>query len=151
LEIPEARKSVEEMLVADFLIANQDRHTLNFGALRNADSLKFEGMAPIFDSGSSLSHDSVNICPSDRCMPFREWHEEQIRLVEDFSFLDFSALKGLCPHLGELLARSPWISAERGGALCHALQNRARLLKDTITEIKGQASLDLEPLRFKVY
>lgn len=47
------------MLVLDYIIANEDRHFNNFGALRNAETLEWLGMAPIYDSGSSLGYDKM--------------------------------------------------------------------------------------------
>lgn len=44
---------LDRMLVLDYIIANEDRHFNNFGALRNAETLEWLGMAPIYDSGSS--------------------------------------------------------------------------------------------------
>jgi len=42
------------MLVLDYLIANEDRHWGNFGAVRNAETLDWIGLAPVFDCGNSL-------------------------------------------------------------------------------------------------
>ena len=47
------------MIVVDFIIANEDRHLNNFGLVRNANTLEWIGVAPIFDSGSSLGYDKV--------------------------------------------------------------------------------------------
>ena len=44
-------RAMDEMLVVDFLIANEDRHFNNFGLLRNPETLEWIGAAPIFDSG----------------------------------------------------------------------------------------------------
>lgn len=56
LGIPDAKEFLDKMIVFDYLLANEDRHFNNFGALRNADSLVCLGMAPLFDSGSSLGY-----------------------------------------------------------------------------------------------
>lgn len=40
--------------MTDFLISNTDEHLLNFGILRNADTMQPLGPAPIFDSGNSM-------------------------------------------------------------------------------------------------
>lgn len=40
--------------MTDFLISNTDEHLLNFGILRNADTMQLLGPAPIFDSGNSM-------------------------------------------------------------------------------------------------
>ncbi|WP_228725157.1 HipA domain-containing protein [Caproicibacter fermentans] len=54
LGIPGVRNSLDRMMVLDYIIANEDRHQTNFGAVRNAETLEWVGTAPIFDSGSSL-------------------------------------------------------------------------------------------------
>lgn len=40
--------------MTDFIISNTDEHLLNFGVLRNPDTMKLLGPAPIFDSGNSM-------------------------------------------------------------------------------------------------
>lgn len=40
--------------LTDFIISNTDEHLLNFGLLRDAESMKLLGPAPIFDSGNSM-------------------------------------------------------------------------------------------------
>lgn len=50
---------LDRMLVLDYIIANEDRHFNNFGALRNAETLEWLGMAPIYDSGSSLGYSDI--------------------------------------------------------------------------------------------
>ncbi len=40
--------------MTDFIISNTDEHLLNFGVLRNADTMQLIGPAPIFDSGNSM-------------------------------------------------------------------------------------------------
>ena len=40
--------------LTDFVISNTDEHLYNFGVLRDADSLRLIGPAPIFDSGNSM-------------------------------------------------------------------------------------------------
>ena len=48
------RSFLEYQILADFVLTNTDRHLNNFGVLRNAKTLEFVGMAPIFDSGNSM-------------------------------------------------------------------------------------------------
>lgn len=60
---------LDRMLVLDYIIANEDRHFNNFGALRNAETLEWLGMAPIYDSGSSLGYDKMPV----RCARKRMW------------------------------------------------------------------------------
>ena len=90
------------MIVLDYLIANEDRHYNNFGALRNAETLEWIGMAPIYDSGSSLGYNKVErriyACEDIECKPFKKHHEEQLKLVRDFSWIDFDRLSDLMDY-----------------------------------------------------
>lgn len=45
---------VDYQTLTDFVISNTDEHLYNFGVLRDADSLRLIGPAPIFDSGNSM-------------------------------------------------------------------------------------------------
>ena len=87
---------LDRMIVLDYIIANEDRHFNNFGVLRNAETLKWLGFAPIYDSGSSLGYDKMPAqMRSEKevvCKPFKNHHAEQIKLVSDFGWIDFDKL-----------------------------------------------------------
>lgn len=51
------RSFLEYQIITDYLMTNTDRHLNNFGVLRDTNSLKLVGMAPIFDSGNSMFWD----------------------------------------------------------------------------------------------
>jgi hypothetical protein len=53
-------ENVDAMIAIDFFIGNEDRHRGNFGILRNADTLDWVKLAPIFDNGNSLFYDKGN-------------------------------------------------------------------------------------------
>lgn len=57
----EVREFLEYQILTDFLISNTDRHLYNFGVLRDSKTLKFIGMAPLFDSGNSMFWDKKKI------------------------------------------------------------------------------------------
>ena len=88
----------------DYLIANEDRHLNNVGILRNEETLEWIGMAPIYDSGSSLGYDKIPDQMSSEwevvCKHFKKHHAEQIKLVTSFDWIDFDRLSGV----GELIA-----------------------------------------------
>lgn len=96
LGIPGVRQFLDEMIVLDYIIANEDRHLNNFGALRNAETLEWIGMAPIYDSGSSLGYDKTVPLMMSRdetiCKPFKKHHDEQLKLVSSLDWMDFDAL-----------------------------------------------------------
>ena len=91
--------AVDQMIVLDYLIANEDRHQNNFGLLRSADTLEWLGAAPIFDSGSSLGYDKLTpqilSARAIECKPFKKTHHEQLKLVTSFGWIDFDRLRGV--------------------------------------------------------
>ncbi|MDR2712568.1 MAG: excisionase [Clostridiales bacterium] len=136
LGIPKAKDSLNQMLTLDYLIVNADRHFNNFGAVRNAESLEWLGMAPIYDSGTSLWYDQLPQMIRPRgdqaSKPFRSKHAEQIKLVTDFKWLDLAALDGVDEECAEILKQSQYIDDARRDILCFSLQNRVKMLEEII-------------------
>ena len=56
------QKDLSNLLLFDAITANQDRHFGNFGLLRDNNTGKYIGLAPIFDNGESLLSKAL---PSD--------------------------------------------------------------------------------------
>lgn len=48
------RRDLEYQILTDYVLTNTDRHMDNIGVLRDAETLKFIRMAPIFDSGKAF-------------------------------------------------------------------------------------------------
>ena len=124
------------MIVLDYLIVNEDRHQNNFGVIRRADTLEYVGAAPVYDSGTSLWFDKptgmIHAGAKAACKPFKSSHDEQIRLVTDFSWLDFSALGGIDEELREIVKDSLFVDETRCSALCKALKGRVRMLEKAV-------------------
>lgn len=108
LGVTDTVKSLDRMLVLDYIIANEDRHLNNFGLLRNAETLEWIGFAPIYDSGSSLGYDKVASQIRSQaditCKPFKKSHADQIKLVSDFSWIDFDKLSDVDETIRETMA-----------------------------------------------
>lgn len=108
LGVTDIVKSLDRMLVLDYIIANEDRHLNNFGLLRNAETLEWIGFAPIYDSGSSLGYDKVASQIRSQaditCKPFKKSHADQIKLVSDFSWIDFDRLSDVDEIIRETMA-----------------------------------------------
>ncbi|MDR0249544.1 MAG: HipA domain-containing protein [Oscillospiraceae bacterium] len=137
LRIPSAEKSIGMMLVLDYIIANEDRHLGNFGAVRNAETLEYIGIAPIYDSGTSMwcSQSTMMIRPSSvktPCKPFESTHEKQIKLAQPFDWLDISALKNVSEEWRNIIKHSRFLDKARCDTLCSALDRRIKLLSETI-------------------
>ena len=138
LGIPDVRKRMDMMLVLDFIIANTDRHYNNFGLVRNADTLEWLCVAPIYDSGTSMwCKETPNMFNrgKDESKPFRNTHKKQIELVGDLPWLNIDALDGIEGEYAEMLSMSvsdPSELSTRNKALCSALRERIDLLR-TVT------------------
>jgi hypothetical protein len=149
LEIPGARDSIDKMLAVDFIIANEDRHFNNFGAVRNADTLEWIGISPVFDSGTSLWYNKFTpqITPLAKApsKPFRGIHDEQIKLARDFSWYSHSALDGIGEMFSDILSGSPFIDDARRSALCFGIEKRVSMLTQYIEDTqKNRADRERE-------
>lgn len=145
LGVKNIREQTEKMIVLDFLIGNEDRHFNNFGLIRNAVTLEWIGVAPIFDCGTSLWYNTQEslikpLSPNLPAKPFKKTHREQIKLVKDFSWVDLKALDGMKEEMEEILSQSPYISKERRAVLCDAFCQRAELLGEIISNLSWFSS-----------
>ena len=128
--------AVDQMIVLDFLIANEDRHQNNFGLVRNANTLEWLGAAPIFDSGSALGYDKlanqITAYGNIECKPFKKTHSEQLKLVRSFDWLDLGKLTGFDEEMGEILdSAGDYMDAVRKKAILNAFSTRLGMLAET--------------------
>ena len=137
LGIPGVQAFIDRMITVDYIIANEDRHLNNFGAIRNAETLEWLGMAPIYDSGSSLGYDKVAAeIRSSRnvtCKPFKNDHEEQLKLVSDLSWFDPSRLSDVHALIEDTLSEGgagEYIDKNRITAIADAAERRIRHIAD---------------------
>lgn len=91
------RTFLEYQILSDFVLTNTDRHLNNLGVLRNAHTLEFIGMAPIFDSGNSMFWQNPRLPEySDltdiAVNSFRNTEKRILQLVRDKDVLDLSKL-----------------------------------------------------------
>ena len=145
LGVGDARRRIDMMIVLDFIIVNTDRHYNNFGLVRNADTLEWLSVAPIYDSGTSMwcKEDMGDMNARDLGIdskPFRSKHIKQIKLVKDFSWLDLGKLDGIEKEYEKVLnsVSDPSRYAARNRRLCSELRRRIELLR-TLTGNKGDA------------
>ena len=142
-----------KMFAVDFIIANEDRHLNNFGFLRNADSLEWEGLAPVFDSGTSMFHqykafelDKAEGLQDSQInsKPFMKHHKEQLSLFPKELLnkeMDLSLLNGIGNFYKEVLSKQVReIPQSKIDTLCNILDNRVELLKKEIKPV--QISID---------
>jgi len=124
LGAPGVKDALGRMLTVDYIIANEDRHWNNFGLVRNADTLKWLGFAPVYDSGTSLWYNTPHVGMDDGCKPFRKSHVEQIKLVEDLSWFDLRAFDGLDNEIMEILRSSDRVDENRRNRIASVVMER---------------------------
>lgn len=137
--IKDIRYKINQMLTLDYIIVNEDRHLNNFGLIRNAETLEYLCAAPVYDSGTSMWFNtptqSIKAGARDiYAKPFKTKHADQIKLVDDFSWLDLNNLKGIDEELADILKNSDRIDEQRRDTLCQALIMRIELLKNVMEQ-----------------
>lgn len=122
---------LDRMIVLDYIIANEDRHFNNFGVLRNAENLEWIGMAPIYDSGSSLGYDKlaaqIRSGADVICKPFKKHHTEQLKLVSSFDWIDFEKIADVREFIIDSFSKeemADYMDKMRINAIADTVQNR---------------------------
>jgi len=137
LGIKDVRRKIDMMITLDFIIVNTDRHYNNFGLIRDANTLRWLSVAPIYDSGTSMwckeiSEDINATSIQLTSKPFRSRHAKQIELVQDFSWLNIDALDGIENEYAEIIRATvpePSKFETRSKKLCLALRKRIEVLR----------------------
>lgn len=91
------RPFLEYQILTDYILTNTDRHLNNFGVLRDTSTLKFIGMAPIFDSGNSMFWQSPKLPEYDdlqsiKVNSFRQTEKELLGYVTNKQLVDMDKL-----------------------------------------------------------
>ena len=123
--IPGVKDALCRMLAVDYIIANEDRHWNNFGCVRNAETLEWSGLAPVYDSGASLWYNTQRVGSRIESNPFRKDPIEQIKLADDLAWFDIGALKGLEDEIQEIFSASKEVERERSERIAKAAVQRA--------------------------
>ncbi len=137
------KKQLCKMFTVDCIIANSDRHFNNFGFVRDADSLEWQGLAPVFDSGTSLFHDvsaydlkntAAYISKNASSKPFAKRHLEQLEKLQCKEYcgdLRFEFLSDISAWAENLLNKNRHLS-EKKDILCKILEERVRETENAI-------------------
>ncbi len=128
---------LDRMIVTDYVIANEDRHLNNFGLIRHAETLKWIGFAPVYDSGSSLGYDKtavqIRLEKDIVCKPFKKHHDEQLKLVSSFQWIDFDRLADVKEMIADVFSderAKDFMDENRISAICAAMEKRIQKLKN---------------------
>lgn len=152
LNIPDYKTSLEDMIVVDYIMCNQDRHYGNFGAVRNVETLKYEGFFPVFDTGSSLRYDTpkdeIDVSLDVSSLPFESFHSEQIKLVNGKERYDLTKLRSIPEFASEVFSQSSGFKQSRSEIITEVLRTRISMLDKALCKGYTQgASLNSSVIR----
>ncbi|MCI2240816.1 helix-turn-helix domain-containing protein [Adlercreutzia faecimuris] len=139
LGVSDAQLAVDKMIVADFLMANFDRHTHNFGLIRSAESLDGYRVAPLYDHGCGFFSRATTAELEARpyqweSNPFREYPSQQLALVDDLSWYDPGVLDGFEEDIAEVLGWNPALDERFIAAVQRQVARQIRAVNDLAAE-----------------
>lgn len=142
LGIKDAETLTDKMIVCDYIIANKDRHFNNFGVIRDVNTLKFIGVAPIFDNGCSLWYDENDMYVGEFFLtkPFEEYEKKQLSLVKKLEWLDISKLEDFPNEVKTILSMDKLLSKERINKIVDQIKLRIEFVK----ELKKSREVDAD-------
>ena len=143
--VPNARENMENLFILDYLMLNNDRHLKNFGIIRNVNTLKWEKVAPIFDTGESMQcdkyTDEINFS-SGKGKFFSNTdkdYEDILKIIgKNILRVDLSKLKGICDDyrlIHEKYQDKLDMSDKRKEKLVSGLNKRITKLSEFISNI----------------
>lgn len=93
LDREQMQRFLDYQTLTDFVLSNTDEHLMNFGVLRNTDTMRLTGPAPIFDTGNSMFYNA-----GDRIIPYTRSelleqkitgiHNREDRMLEHVKYRD---------------------------------------------------------------
>lgn len=124
-------------ILMDYLTNNIDRHLNNIAFLRDTKTLKYVGIAPVFDSGTSLWLDTadkfINGKEDSQAKPFSGSQKEQVQKYIDKDYLEQFLAKDIkqIPYSIEQTFNECGYDSERTGRIVKAVEIRTRdILKE---------------------
>jgi hypothetical protein len=127
--IENIKDDLDKMIGIDYIIANIDRHHGNFGIIRDANTLEWLKISPVFDSGRSLWCDKTNISNisaerKTESRTFMNTNEDQIRLIKKYDWFDIKKLERTGELFQHILNKNKGMEKERIEKICSCIESR---------------------------
>jgi hypothetical protein len=130
---------IDNMILIDNLIRNEDRHTNNFGILRNSATLKIVCAAPLFDNGNSLwfkkLSGAIKYDDDCTCKCFKNMNSNNLKLIKDKGRFDLDALEGIENTFLNLQKKYPAINEEKAVNVSNAVRKRITLFNGAFKKL----------------
>jgi hypothetical protein len=138
--IKDTKERIDEMITLDFLIGNVDRHQGNYGILRDSDTLKWLGIAPIFDNGNSLFFDYENedaqyFSVDSFSKAFRDNNRLNLQLIDYPQWYDKNKTNGITDIVASGLKQNEKLKPKRIDKVVEVIKERLRIFEDIIEKI----------------
>ena len=143
--IKNAKEDFENMLLLDYIVMNYDRHTRNYGIIRNVETLKWEKLTPIFDTGEAMQNDqtilqmSFNRGTGKFFSNTQKDFKDYLPIITNITRFDVSKLDGIVEEWNQQLVKYQTFTGmenERIEKLTKGLEHRIDLLRQYINKRK---------------
>ena len=142
-DLEKIEEGICQTVLLDYITANVDRHFGNFGFIRDAVTLEWEGLSPVFDTGNAMFFESPtsdlrkssSLMDNVKCKSFADTQKKQLeRFSSRISRLgiDFSRLDGISKYYDDILSLNPKVDEERRKILTGLLAERIERAKEII-------------------
>ncbi len=133
LEREYVQSFIDYMLMTDFVITNSDRHWYNFGILRDAETLRFISMAPLYDNGNSMFYDMYSVMNRASLLRLEDngiirQEAERLELIKDRNLVNFSKLPS--PSTAKEFYLSHGIDPDRVKIITESYSNKLDLFME---------------------
>lgn len=135
IDYEQIQEFMDYQTMTDFLITNTDEHLLNFGVLRDPNTMKLIGPAPIFDSGNSMFYSDGRKTPYTRAgildIPITSFYKREEKLlgkVKNKNAVDLNSI----PSAGEVkeLYANAGIPEEKADVISKNYDTKAKMLSE---------------------
>lgn len=135
IDYNQIQEFMDYQTMTDFLITNTDEHLLNFGVLRDPNTMKLIGPAPIFDSGNSMFYSDGRKTPYTRAgildIPITSFYKREEKLlgkVKNKTAVDLNSI----PSAGEVkeLYANAGIPKEKADVISKNYDTKAKMLSE---------------------
>ena len=128
------RHDLEYQVMVDYILTGYDRHLNNVSILRDADSLKFLRMAPIYDSGDCLFANrelprNVKELQKMEISGFAKTESKLLKLVTDPYVIDLTKLPS-AQFIRDLYAKDEFISDRFTDRICEWYERKIDICRN---------------------
>ena len=139
--IKNVKEKLDDMMIVDFIIGNTDRHKNNFGIIRDADTLEWKKIAPVFDNGNSLCYNEPKIDDiKDNMNSLCKWlgggNYQKLDYIGFPKWYSDNKFKNIGNILGDVLNKNEYISEDKKEKLIYIVNLRIKELVKILNQKK---------------